>query len=69
MTTAEKVQEIREHPELHRHSFETLQACATINGVLVMEIIEAHQQHAPTGCNGGRNCDTTDGPCNCGAWH
>jgi hypothetical protein len=69
MSVSEKIRDIQEHPERHRHTFEQLHACATIDGVLEMEIIEAHQQYASVGRNGGRNCDTTNGPCNCGAWH
>lgn len=25
--------------------------------------------HKDYGSNGGRKCDTNDGPCSCGAWH
>jgi len=31
--------------------------------------VQAHQDYAPVGYNGGQRCDTTEGPCSCGAWH
>jgi hypothetical protein len=31
--------------------------------------MEAHEEHASHGSNGGRRCDVSSGPCSCGAWH
>jgi hypothetical protein len=69
MTREEKLKEIKERPDLHRHTFEGLQRCCFHNGALDMQIMNAHEAHASTGTNGGRNCDVTSGPCSCGSWH
>ena len=69
MTREEKLKEIKERPELHRHTFEALQRCCMHAGALDMQIMEAHETHASVGTNGGRRCDVTSGPCACGAWH
>jgi len=69
MTRQEKLKEIKEHPERHRHTFEVLQGCCFHDGALATQIMEAHEQHACTGRNGGRSCDVISGPCACGAWH
>lgn len=69
MTREERLQDIKEHPERHRHSFEGLQRCCMTKGHLDLELMEAHSRHAPVGTNGARRCDTTSGPCSCGAWH
>jgi len=63
----EKLRDIRERPERHRHSFGALQVCCMIDGCLDGLLLEAHE--GLTGSNGGRGCDTTSGPCSCGAWH
>jgi len=66
MTFEEKLKNIREHPELHKHTFDDLITCSTINGVLDSTLLDAH----PTlGRNGGQKCDVISGPCSCGAWH
>jgi hypothetical protein len=69
MNREEKIQEIKEHPEKHKHTFDGLQACSMIGGSLDLLVIEAHQKYAPIGTNGGVRCDTTSGACACGAWH
>lgn len=68
-TSDEVLRDIREHPENHRHSFGALTACCFINGAIVLMLMDAHQRYAPVGSNGGVRCDSTDGPCACGAWH
>jgi hypothetical protein len=69
MTREEKLKEIKEHPERHRHTFDGLQACCFHGGALDLQLMEAHETHASLGTNGGRRCDVTRGPCSCGAWH
>jgi hypothetical protein len=69
MTREEKLKEIKEHPERHRHTFEGLQLCCFHGGALDLQLMDAHETHARTGTNGGRNCDVTSGPCSCGSWH
>lgn len=64
-----KLAELKEHPERHRHDFEALQRCCTVDGALDLGLLEAHSAAAPLGRNGGRACDVTSGPCSCGAWH
>lgn len=59
---------IKEHPERHRHTFERLRQCCTIDGAVDLSLMEAHQQHAPVGHNASP-CDVSSGPCSCGAWH
>ncbi len=63
------LKDIKEHPERHRHSFEGLSGCCTLDGVLDMSLMDAHERHASLGRNGGRSCDVISGPCSCGAWH
>ena len=62
MTIEERLKDIKEHPEKHKHSFEELYACAVVDGVLVLQIIDAHQAD-------GSKCDVHSGPCSCGGWH
>lgn len=69
MTYDEKLQDIRNHPELHRHSYEALVACCFHGGALDSRLMEAHEKHSNLGTNGGVRCDVTSGPCACGAWH
>jgi hypothetical protein len=69
MTSDEKRKDILEHPERHRHDFNGLTDCCTINGTVDLSLIDAHSSAAPLGRNGGVACDVTSGPCACGAWH
>lgn len=64
----ERLEDIKAHPDRHRHTFSGLTACCTIDGVLVLQLQEAHE-HVGCGMNGGRQCDVVSGPCACGAWH
>lgn len=48
----------------HRHTFEELLECCTINGIIDSERMDAHC----VGYNGSK-CDVIKGPCSCGAWH
>lgn len=64
-----KLKDIAAHPENHKHTFQALQACCLIDGVLDMRVMDAHAEHADLGTNGGRRCDVVSGPCACGAWH
>jgi len=67
MTEEEKAKEIREHPELHQHTFDALTSCCMTKGALSLYLMDAHE--GLMGTNGGRGCDVTSGPCACGAWH
>lgn len=68
--TAESViQDIKDHPENHKHDFAGLQQCCFINGAIDCSVMEAHSKYVDLGTNGGVKCDTTSGPCACGAWH
>jgi hypothetical protein len=69
VTREEKLKEIKERPERHRHTFEELQHCCFQGGALDLRLMDAHEQYAQTGTNGGRRCDVTSVPCACGAWH
>lgn len=68
-TAASVLQDIREHPENHRHDFDGLHRCCTIDGAYDLRLVEAHEVYASFGTNGGRRCDVRSGPCSCGAWH
>lgn len=59
--------DIKTNPVAHKHNFEGLQRCCTINGAVDVRLYEAHA--GLLGSNGGRNCDVSSGPCACGAWH
>ncbi|KKM88898.1 hypothetical protein LCGC14_1254050 [marine sediment metagenome] len=69
MTHEEKLKDIKDNPERHRHSFQGLQACSMHNGALDTQLVDAHETYASVGMNGGRRCDVVTGPCACGAWH
>lgn len=70
MTREEKLQDIKDYPEKHRHNFEELrECCTTVDEALDLSLMDAHSIYAPVGKNGGRNCDVTEGPCSCGGWH
>lgn len=66
MTRDEKLKDVREHPERHRHEFPELQSCCMVNGAIDLMLME---EHPALGYNGGQKCDVTWGPCSCGAWH
>lgn len=68
MTREERLRDIREHPERHRHDFGGLTACCMMNGALDLGLQEAHSS-VWLGTNGGVRCDVVSGPCACGAWH
>lgn len=65
MTYEEKLKDIKEHPEKHRHDLNGLTRCCMIDGCLYPALMDAHEMRE----NGGRRCDVVKGPCNCGAWH
>ena len=70
MTWAEeRIKDIKEHPENHRHAFGDMQACCTKDGVIDMSIMDAHGKYVDLGTNGGVKCDVAEGPCSCGGWH
>jgi len=69
MTREEKIADIKEHPERHRHTYDRLLRCCMRDGAIDTGIMQAHQDYASVGTNGGQRCDTTEGPCSCGAWH
>lgn len=64
----ERLTDIKEHPERHRHDFGGLAACSIVNGVRHIDIVDAHESVLGR-TNGGVRCDVTSGPCACGAWH
>ena len=69
MTHEEVLEDIKTHPERHRHTFKELYECCVIGGILRADLMEAHEFYAPVGRNGGRNCDVIEGACSCGGWH
>lgn len=69
MTAKEKIADIKEHPENHKHNFDELTTCCLIEGALDLSVMDAHGKYVDMGTNGGVKCDTTEGPCACGAWH
>ncbi len=68
-TREEKLKDIKENPEKHKHDFNGLNQCCFINGAIDLGLMDAHTQYASQGTNGGRGCDVSSGPCACGAWH
>jgi hypothetical protein len=53
MTRDEKIQDIKQHPEKHRHTFEALQACCTLDNAVDLLVMDAHQEYVSLGTNGG----------------
>ncbi len=63
-----KISDIKQNPQNHKHDFNGLIKCSTINGSINAAIIDAHSL-IDMGSNGGVDCDVTSGPCACGATH
>lgn len=68
MTREELFADIADHPEKHRHSFEDLYRCSTVNGSLDCGVLIAHKS-VGIGEHAGVKCDVIEGPCSCGASH
>ena len=66
MTTKERLEDIKNNPQNHRHDFDGLIQCCLVDGAIDYQIIDAHPA---IGYNGGQKCDVFEGPCSCGAWH
>jgi hypothetical protein len=64
-----KLEDIKNHPEKHRHTLEELHECSMNRGALDMLVWSAHEDMAPVGTNAGVRCDVVSGPCSCGATH
>lgn len=58
----ERLKDIADHPERHRHTFNGLRQCCLVKGAVDLRLMEAH-----TGPD--RRCDVISGPCACGASH
>lgn len=69
MTHDEKLENIKNEPHKHIHSFDELMDCCRIDDALNLSLIDAHSEYVNLGTNGGVKCDVTEGPCACGAWH
>jgi hypothetical protein len=63
----ERIADIKRHPDQHRHTFEELIKCCSVNGSIDTGLLGIHQQFAS--CGKTSRCDVTEGPCACGAWH
>lgn len=63
-----RLEDIRTHPERHRHAYEELMACCFVDGAIDCGIMQAHE-NVDLGENGGVKCDVWEGPCACSAWH
>ena len=66
MTAQEKLGDIKNHPERHRHTFEKLIECCMADGAISLSLMDAHQKCVP---QINRGCDVIFGHCGCGAWH
>lgn len=68
MTAAQKLDDIKNHPEKHRHyGLNELLRCCTVDNPthIDLRLMDAHD-----GLLGpSRRCDVRSGPCSCGAWH
>lgn len=66
---SDRLADIRNHPELHQHSYDELCACCEVlPGVLDANLMDAHRG-AVVQTNVRGKCDVTEGPCSCGSWH
>lgn len=63
------LEDIKNHPERHRHDFDGLYKCCAVNGIVRPCLLKAHAQYVDLGTNGGIRCDVVKGACSCGAWH
>ncbi len=68
-TATEIVEDIKAHPDQHKHTNYELFQCCFIDGALDLSVMDAHSQFVDLGSNGGIKCDVVSGPCSCGAWH
>jgi len=69
MTLKEKLEDIKNNPHKHKHTFAGLLHCCGTDRGMDGGLMEAHERYASMGSNGGRACDVMSGPCACGAWH
>lgn len=69
MNREEKLEDLKKNPQNHRHDYNGLVSCCMINGAIDLSLMDAHSQYVDMGTNGGVRCDTSSGPCACGAWH
>lgn len=63
------LQDLKDHPEKHKHNWGDLAQCCMIGGALDITLMDLHSQLVDLGTNGGVRCDTIKGPCACGAFH
>lgn len=68
-TYEQVLEDIRTHPDNHRHDFDELQRCCYIAGAVDTRLMDAHGKFVNFGTNGGVRWDVHRGPCACGAWH
>ena len=66
MTRQERLEEIKQQPQSHRHTFDELTACCTIDGAVDVGLLDAHAIADP---KTGIKHDVKTGACCCGAWH
>ena len=64
-----RFEDIQQHPEKHKHTFDELQECCMLDDAIDSFLMDAHSRFVNLGTNGGVRCDVTSGPCACGAWH
>lgn len=68
MTHAERIRDIRERPENHKHAdLNALMQCCMTQGAIDISVMEAHE--GLVGHNAGKGCDVLSGPCSCGSTH
>jgi hypothetical protein len=68
-TQAQVLKDIEDHPEKHKHTFQELIDCCTINGKVWHTLMTAHAEYCNIGEKNGRKCDVISGCCSCGAIH
>ena len=68
MTLRERIQDILDHPENHRHGIEELEACCTVNGTLDVILIETHASNTNPTKVELRRCESIILPNGSNAW-
>jgi len=64
----DKVKEKDVKQEIKKRTFQKLiDECMTDDGAI--DLAKMEELEGSCGCNGGKGCDVTGGPCSCGGWH
>ncbi len=66
MDIEERIEDIKNNPERHRHRhINDVIECSIVDGAIVITLVQAHEGTSKY----GSRCDVEEGSCSCGGWH